>query len=199
MLWDEPGSSWKSRRALPPHDIHMCCNVNSKSSNQHPIVFQLWLMWLATLSLPKSIPVINSEAQNFEMKGCSEWYCIWTHYACVVPGSCKGTRGPFCSSSSVQNGLRVRRQLCPPALPSCPGQSEQHDNIASLNLVFVSFLFLQYFCCDQCLGEQLYDLRSLYFLQIRDNPNKVMLFYYWFFFNLLIDGLLAWLTFWVID
>lgn len=129
MLRDEPGESWKSRRTLPPHDIHTCCNVHSNNSNQYPIISQLWLMWLAAWSLPKSPPVTNSEAQKFEIKAfkaCSVWY--WVHYTCVVPASCRGTRRPFCTPSSVQKGLNVRRQPCPPALP--PAQ----ENLSSMTI-----------------------------------------------------------------
>lgn len=120
ILRDEPGAYWKSRRALPPSMIVTCCNVHS-NSNQYPII--------SPWSLPKNPLVTNSEAQKFQIKvfkACSVWY--WAHYACGVPTSCRGTRSPFCTPSSVQKVLSVRGQPCPPALPAA------QENLSSMTI-----------------------------------------------------------------
>lgn len=156
-------------------------------------------MWLATWSLPESPSVTNSEAQKSEIKvfkACSVWY--WAYYACVVPASCRGSRRPFCTPSSVQKDLSVRegnRVHLHSLLPRRIWAAWQYSQSK------FCFLFLFYFFTTSPVTSVLVNsimTKSAFildmFMTILLKSSCFTIFFMW-----LIDGFLARLLDWLID
>lgn len=159
---------------------------------------------MATWSLPESRPVANSEAQKSEKKCLKLAQCDIEPITLVLCPRPAGVPGdPSAHRQVCRRVLVWEKATVSTCTPSCPGESEQHDNISSLNLVFLSFLFfLIPLLWPLSWWTVLWSKRAFIldmFVTILLTPSRFTFFSCDWLMDFLLACLTDWLISWLID